>query len=152
MANLYKPAFTQLKEYDLEINDSNFQYFLTAKKCCLLPMYFHKEYSKWYVNVEGLESFISYTKKQLKTDYQGDELILLSQISTELDRACPFNYTELGGLCKIGTLQYIVNKSGIYKRKKQIYKESYCSLKSFQEATYSKYEEDFIEIGDKIFH
>jgi hypothetical protein len=84
-------------------------------------MYFHKEYSKWYVNVEGLESFISYTKKQLKTDYQGDELILLGQISNELDPDGPFNYPEIEGLCKIGTLQYIINKSGIYKRKKQIY-------------------------------
>ena len=152
MANQYKPAILQLKEYNIEINDSNFQYFLTAKKCCLLPMYFLKEEIQWYLNVEGLESFIGYTKKQINLDYRDCDRMLLSQIGIDLDNYCPFNFTELGGLCEMGTLQYIINKSGIYKRKKQIYKESYWSLKSFQESTYSKYEEDFIEIGDKIIH
>ncbi len=152
MANQYKHAFTQLKEYGIEINDSNFQYFITAKKCCLLPMYFYQEDSQWYLNVEGLDRFIQYTRKQINIDYKDCDRMLLSQISNDLDNYCPFNFTELGGLCKIGTLQYIINKSGIYKRKKQIYIESYWALKSFQESTYLMYQEDFEEIGDRIFH
>jgi hypothetical protein len=152
MVNLYKPAFVELKEYGFEINDSNFQYFLTAKKCCLIPMYFHKDETKWYINTEGLDIFMHYCRVQRKTDYSGEDLILLSEISSELDNYCPFNFSELGGLFMLEALQGIITKSGIHKRKKQIYVRSYWALKTFQEAFYNKYQKDFEAIGDKIIH
>lgn len=148
----YYPAQEILNEYGIELNASNLQYYLAAKRCCMFPAFFHESNQVLHFHAELFFAFKQYCEIQSKIDYSGSKLILLSKIKTDLDYECPFDFTELGIFYNLGALQGIINKSGRYKRKKQIYEQSYWDLKFLQEVTYGENKVCFNNMGDTIYH
>ena len=146
----YYPAQEILNEYGIELNTSNLQYYLAAKRCCMFPAFFHQSNQELHFHINLFLAFKQYCETQSELNYSGSKLILLSKIKTDLDFECPFDFTELGIFYNLGALQGIIKKSGTYKRKKQIYEQSYWDLKSFQKSTYYENKVYFDDMGDTI--